>query len=282
MVLRTKSKFAVSLRYFTCSIAVAAAGTTLCAQEGPDTESDGPTILNRSPFIPPDWEPPQTNRSKSVPKKSSTGYEFRGVYQLGNEYRFLISTPRTHNGKWVALEAEYEDYEVRGYDPSSETLTLYYDSKEEELKLAKMDANPTPMAVSGQVRKATARAKDGPGPVRRTIRPTSRKASTSSSDSSAPPPPAWLKKLREEAAERRSQAGRSGGSGGPGGAPPAGIGPSGNPGSANPPPNYTPPSPPQELLDLDIPPPPTGLPPSPPPDVLQKIQDSLYNRNPGS
>jgi len=280
MVLQTYSKFAVWLRFLTCALVVATIGTSLYAQEEPEITSEGPTILNRSPFIPPDWEPPQSNRPKAVPKNSNTGYEFRGVYQLGNEYRFLVSTPRTHHGKWVSIDSEYDDYEVRGYDPSSETLTLFYNSKEEQLQLAKMDANPTPMAVSGQTRKATVKNTDGPRPTRRTIRPTSRANSNPGSGSSAPPPPAWLKKLREEAAERRSQAGGPGGV--PGGGPPSDISTMGDIGNKNAPPSYTPPSPPQELLDMDIPPPPTGLPPSPPPDVLQKIQDSLYNRNPGS
>lgn len=230
-----------------------------------------PTILERSPFLPPGWSPPQAAQAKPEPKQPVTGYEFRGVYQLGEAFRFLVSEPRSRNGRWVQLGEAYEDYEVRGYDVETETLTLFYNSKEEAIPLAKMDANPTPMAVSGQQAQPT--AAEPRRVVRRTVRPARSRPGGESGESAAPPPPAWLQELREEAAERRAQAG-----GGAPGVPPA-------PDNFNTQGNFErpegpPPELPQELLNIDIPPPP-GPPPEPPPHIKEMMLQSRVEGPPG-
>ena len=237
-----------------------------------------PSMLERSPFIPPGFAPPQSGRADATARSNTGGYEFRGVYQLGNDYRFLVSEPRSRSGNWVQVGGDYEKYEVRGYDPDTETLTLFFNNSENELKLAEVESNPTPLPVSGQVQAAPAQG-ETPTPVRRTIRPASR-TNPAAPGQTAPPPPAWLQKLREEAAAKRAQVE----AGLPGLGPGGGITPSGTsvPGiSAPPPPTEPPPTPPPDLTERDIPPPPTELPPPPPPEIWEKIQQSMNSRFPG-
>jgi hypothetical protein len=257
------------------TVAIAAAGfgiSTLPAQEvlGGSME---PSILERSPFIPPDFTPPGGARAAAAAQGSVGGYEFRGVYQIGGEYRFLVSEPRSRKGSWVQLGKAYDGYEVRKFDPGSDTLTLFFNNSEQQLQLAELDANPTPMPVSGQIKAATQPAQTPATPARRTIRPATRETTPSDAvtQPGSTPPPAWLKKLREEAAARRSQAMQS-----RSGAGTAGVRASGEPDfSPPPPPDSPPPTPPPNLSEIDIPPPPTELPPPPPPEVMERIQQTI-------
>lgn len=242
----------------------------LPAQELPGGPAE-PTILERSPFIPPDFTPPGGARAAAAAKASAGGYEFRGVYQIGGEYRFLVSEPRSRKGSWVKLGKAYDGYEVRNFDPTSDTLTLFFNNSEQQLQLAELDANPTPMPVSGQIKTAQRETQAPTTPPRRAIRPATRPTTTSATQSGSTPPPAWLKKLREEAATRRTQAmqGRGGGTD-------TSVKPSGEPGySPPPPPDSPPPTPPPNLSEIDIPPPPTELPPPPPPEVMDRIQQTI-------
>lgn len=252
------------------------AGSALVAQDASTEAADGPDIVARSPFIPPGFTPPQAGKA-SAGKAAAGGYEFRGVYQLGDEYRFLVSPPRSRNGNWVQVGKSYEDYEVRRYDAASETLTLFFNNSETQLTLAELESNPTPTPVSGQVQTPAtpgAAPNAAPQPVRRTIRPATRSGESSSS----PPPPAWLEKLREEAAARRAQAAQS--RFGAAGASGSGVNATGTPGGPGDspipaPPDMPPPTPPPNLSEIDIPPPPTTLPPPPPPEVMKQIQQSM-------
>ena len=239
-----------------------------------------PSILDRSPFLPPGFEPPRssTQRRTNQPQQRKN-YEFRGVYQLAGEYHFLVSEARSRDGDWVSLRNTKPevDFEIRDYDPQTQTLTLFANNKTEELTLASVEANPTPMPVTGQPKVST-QPKQGSDkkPVRRTIRPT-RRTQSGNSDGSPPPPPAWLQKLRERAAERRAAAAAQ--QGGSGGGTPGSVTNQGGPDGSNlPMPPGNPPTgkPPTPKPDFVPPPPPDNLEiPEPPPAVKQRILDSL-------
>ncbi len=176
-----------------------------CAAQDGSTE---PSLMQRSPFIPPNFTPGPGGSESSASNPTSPGsFELRGVYQLGQEYRFLVGPVQKGEGEWVELGKSYDGYEVRRYDSSSETLTLYYNNRETDITLSRLESNPTPMPVSGQVQPASPQVAPRPSApriTRRAIRPASR--STDSGSSAAPP---WLEKLREEAAARRAQAAQS-------------------------------------------------------------------------
>jgi hypothetical protein len=232
-----------------------------------------PTLLQNSPFIPPDFSPPQPNRTTRETRTTPNSFEFKGVYELGGQYRFLVKAAQASSGKWVEAGKSYDDFEVRGYDPESRTLTLFHNDQAEELALAQLEANPTPMPVSGQPAATAPAPSPGDGSARRVVQPPTRPSSRPSA-ADTPPPPAWLQKLRQEAAERR---GGSPALPGTGVANPA-VGPSGVGRNIPTPPTYAPPTPPPNLTAADIPPPPTGMPPEPPPEIMEQIRQSLSTR----
>jgi hypothetical protein len=262
---------------------VLAAGTIHALAQAPNEVAPrqaAASILDRSPFLPPGFEPPQssTQRRANQPQQRKN-YEFRGVYQLAGEYHFLVSEARSRDGDWVSLRNPKPevDFEIRDYDPQTQTLTLFANNKVEELTLASVEANPTPMPVTGQPRVSQKPEQDsGKKPVRRTIRPT-RRTQSGSNDGSPPPPPAWLQKLRERAAERRAAAATQ--QGGSAGNTPGSVTNQGGPGGSNlPKPPGNPPTgkPPTPKPDFIPPPPPENLEiPEPPPAVKQRILDSL-------
>jgi len=240
----------------------------LWGQSPGDTLPSSPTLLDRSPFLPPGWTPPEVRRQRKQPNTAVNGYEFRGMYKIGDEYRFLVSEPRSRSGSWVRVGESRDNFEVRRYDASSDTLVLFFNNKEQPIQMAEMESNPTPIPVSGQVQSPTRETKPKTTkPVRRTIRPASR--TTPTPTNSTPPPPAWLQKLREEAAERRAQ----NGSGNV--LPPSNVSAS----SLPPPPDGVPPTPPPDLSAIDIPPPPDTLPPAPPVEIQEQILDSINRRS---
>jgi hypothetical protein len=226
--------------------------------EGGDPIPSTPTILARSPFLPPDFIPPGNRKTGKEAQKNVGGYEFRGVYRIGDNYRFLVSEPRSRDGNWVEVGSAQENYEVRAFDATSETLTLFFNNAEHQLKLATLDANTTPLPVSGQIQPS----KTSNTPVRRTIRPPARNRTnptTPQAPTAVPPTPEWLTKLREEAAVQRARALEAGVQGGAPTEPPPAA-------PAGPPPPF-----PEELRNIEIPPPPTELPGAPPPELMQQI-----------
>ncbi len=168
-----------------------------------------PTLLDRSPFVPANFDPGSQNVSNPAAPTSSTGYEFRGVYQIGDRYWFLVSDPASQDGSWIELGKTSEDLLARSFDPETKSLVLVSNNTEHKLELASVEANPTPIPVKGLVKSVTRTPTKTPTPVRRTIRPTSSvtNGNTGNRDSqrTAAPPPAWLEKLRAEAAERRAR-----------------------------------------------------------------------------
>jgi hypothetical protein len=229
-----------------------------------------PSLLEKSPFLPPNFSPPENRASQRETKATSNTYEFKGVYEIGGSYRFLVKAAQASSGKWVESGKEYEEFAVRGFDPETRTLTLFHNQKEELLELAALEANPTPMPISGQPVTASPTT-TAERTERRVVRPSSR-PTTSRPGTNTPPPPAWLQKLRSEAAERRSDPG------GPSGGPTSGVNPTGSGSQIPAPPTYKPPTLPPSLTESDIPPPPTGLPPEPPPEIMEQIRQSLSTR----
>lgn len=227
------------------------------------------SIVKRSPFLPPDFEEPSNQKKDSRNSQSSrrnVSYEFRGVYQLGGEYRFLISERRKRNGDWLAMGQNESGVVVKNYDPNTQTLTFEQGGKTETVTLQQLTSDSSPMPVSGQpdIKKKDS---DSSKSNRRIVRPSNSKDKENGNRRSPPPPPKWLKELRE----RRNNSGGSSGNNSEGN-PNSGVNASGTPDfTPGPPPDFEPPPPPPDLPD-DIPDPPSEPPPEPPPEIMEQIK----------
>ncbi len=201
-----------SLKFlFKCMPAVGCGGIFCTLLMGSSLQAqEAPTIVKRSPFVPTNFNPGIGGAATNPSQAAAAGYEFRGVYQIGDRYWFLVSEPKSRDGSWIELGSNAENVEARRYDPESKSLTVFSNNTELTLQLADIEANPKPIPVQGLVKPTTRTPTATPTPVRRTIRPTTGTATTvqpKSPQKNTAPPPAWLEKLRSEAAERRAQAG---------------------------------------------------------------------------
>ena len=201
-------------------------------------------LAERSPFLPSDFSPPEERRTapqRQNQEALSNRYEFRGVYQLDGEYRFLISEKRSRDGKWVAENDPNAPYLVQSYDPKSHAITLNHENQSDQLTMERLSPTPEVMAISGA---PVAVAEDAEQATR------SRRPRTAPSPRRAPPPPPqWLIERRQQQQQEREARGESSmpPSGPPPGAPPSGRPPTLPPDFIpNPPPNLQPPPPPGE------------------------------------
>jgi hypothetical protein len=145
------------------------------AGSGPEEVS----IIQRSPFIPSNFNPPETRKPAAVASRNRPGtqYEFRGLYELGGEYRLLISEARSRSGSWLSVGQEEGDITILEYDPQSETAIVLIGDERQEIQLAQMEANPTPVAVASApgVTRGNQRQTVTPGVARRRITPVNQR-----------------------------------------------------------------------------------------------------------
>lgn len=175
-------------------------------------------LAERSPFLPPGFVPPEERTQAAPPPAGTQGplsrrFEFRGVYELAGEYRFLITDRRTREGKWVPLNDSSAPFHVRSFDLANNSIVLNHEGQTETIELERLGANSTPMPVAGApsptaTRPPVATAQPGQPraaqPPERTRRPTVRPAGAAGT-ASPPPPPQWLQERREAAARARAQ-----------------------------------------------------------------------------
>lgn len=203
----------------------------------PLTAERAATLLDRSPFIPSTFSPPQPPQPpvRPTPPQQQQEFEFRGIYQINGNYRFLISEARSRSGRWLQLGAKEDNIEVRAFNADNDLLTIAVNGDVREIKLASTESNPAPQPVASVSPQPTARTAAGPAPgtarpqqrrpaptatstdatpqptqqpVRRTIRPSTHRPGADAVQDTVgeTPTPEWLQELRQRAAERRQAA----------------------------------------------------------------------------
>lgn len=152
-------------------------------------------LLERSPFLPDDFNPDaRANARQDAADQNPLGQrvEFRGFYLINGEYRFLIKEKDKPAGRWVRMDDPAADFIVSEFDPVAKSVRLRHGEQEAMIDLVRLDANPTPMAVSGQ-------PPPGPAPDSTQVASSTRPSgggegsrSTNVRRRTPPPPPQWL------------------------------------------------------------------------------------------
>lgn len=155
--------------------------------DGQEAASGAPTLITKSPFLPPGFQPPgQPGRPVEPPPKQAT-YEFRGVYELGGTYYFNLYNKSENKGSWIAgLDGGNESLEIVDFDPEGNELVINVAG--EELNLSLIQTSDKPMPVAGAkptttgrtVRQATTSSNRNTPVRRRVIRPASRRGDSPS------------------------------------------------------------------------------------------------------
>lgn len=101
-----------------------------------------PSLIERSPFLPPDFQPPTTARRAPAAKQSPASLErfiqFRGTYELDGQRFFNIYDSRAKLGKWVAFNDASATYHVTHYDPANQSVEVAVEGQSLQLAMAKM------------------------------------------------------------------------------------------------------------------------------------------------
>ena len=152
----------------------------------PETGGTVPSILRRSPFLPPGFQPPGGSQVSSEIPVSSGQFEFHGVFQIGGVYHFNLYNKRDNKGTWVIRNETVEGLpRIIRYEPEEDLLTVEVAGEPVALQLIQTSDQPVPLAAGAAPQQVTTSAGTTAAPRqtpprRRVIRPTSRTTSTSS------------------------------------------------------------------------------------------------------
>jgi hypothetical protein len=148
----------------------------------------GPSIVEKSPFLPPNFQPPGGSGSTAAAQAASSGeYEFRGVYMLQGEYHFNLYNKREQKGTWVSEDEIKEDApKVVRYSREDDEIII--DLGGRQLTLGMVSTSDKVLPVQTAKAPVVRQPSTSPGstssrtpqtPVRRrVIRPTTRTTST--------------------------------------------------------------------------------------------------------
>lgn len=154
---------------------------------GQESAPGAPTLVTKSPFLPPGFQPPGQPGQAAEPPPKQAAYEFRGVYQLGGTYYFNLYNKSEKKGSWIAgLDGGNETLDIVDFDPEGNELVIHVAGEELNLNLIETSDKPMPLAnaraaskSSRTVKQATA-SKRRNAVRRRVIRPSSRNRNTPS------------------------------------------------------------------------------------------------------
>jgi len=144
-----------------------------------EASGDTPSILEKSPFLPPDFQPPGRPGQATPEKKGSGQLEFRGVYELGGIYHYNLYDAKEKKGYWVTeATAADKGFDIVEFDPEKYSLVLMVDGEPTDLSL--VETSNQPMQIQGMkstspaVKRGTPTTQPSQRARRRVIRPTSR------------------------------------------------------------------------------------------------------------
>jgi hypothetical protein len=150
------------------------------------------SIVGDSPFIPPDFNPPNPNTTVRPSPQQAAQYSYRGVYQLGETLFFNIFNVAENKSQWIREDtADGSDIRVMGYDLEGDELEVEISGQLLNLSMVKPSNQPIPVQTQTPQRPAAASppvptravvnastATDERPVRRRVIRPTTRPATT--------------------------------------------------------------------------------------------------------
>lgn len=151
--------------------------------------ADGPSIIDKSPFLPPNFQPPGSGGSAAAAQAATSGeYEFRGVYMLQGQYHFNLYNKREQKGTWVS-EGEIKEDAPRIVRYSREDDEVVIDLGGRQLTLGMVSTSDKVLPVQTARAPTTVRtpsssvttSRTSQAPVRRrVIRPTTRTSTSTS------------------------------------------------------------------------------------------------------
>lgn len=112
-------------------------------------EAVAPSIVEKSPFLPPGFQPPGGAASPTAAPAQASQFEFRGVYQLEGQYFFNLYNTRDRKGSWVSkLQSGEETPKIIEFDLDNDVLVVDSSGQRLSLNLVETSNNPMPLSVN--------------------------------------------------------------------------------------------------------------------------------------
>lgn len=139
------------------------------------------SLLEKSPFLPPDFNPDRSQSPSRTADQSSPVerlLDFKGWYEIGGQPRILVSQKRRTDGGWMTVGETRNDIEVLDFDRDQERVRVRFQGNEGWLAMATLESNPsgstpaqaaTPTSGARPTTATTARGRVSPVPQRRVV-----------------------------------------------------------------------------------------------------------------
>jgi hypothetical protein len=122
------------------TLATALAGFSSSASAALDS------VINDSPFIPPNWQPPQARPQMSQLPAVPYTLELHGYSQVGNNVMFSLYDVRNRTSFWVTQnDPQHPDIQIVAYDLPNSTVEINDRGRDVQLEL--QPPSTQPMAV---------------------------------------------------------------------------------------------------------------------------------------
>lgn len=149
----------------------------LAATSAGNGSPEAPTLVTDSPFLPPGFEPPGQPGWAPERPEAPGEYEFRGVYQLNNQFYFHLYNVREQSGQWITSESGPDaNLQILGFNPESNRLSIRADSRTLDLALVSTSNQPLPIRTASAKTEPAAREPASRSATRPNVRrPTRRR-----------------------------------------------------------------------------------------------------------
>ncbi|MEM8867279.1 MAG: hypothetical protein AAGC73_03335 [Verrucomicrobiota bacterium] len=121
----------------------------LLANAGLQAESSD--LNSNSPFLPPGHGEKAPAPAKPKPVTNgpiSRQVEFRGIIQIGNNYKFSLFNKNEQKSYWFRKDQVIEGIRVQSFDADSMTVTVNMGGRSERITLLSATDSPIPVATS--------------------------------------------------------------------------------------------------------------------------------------
>ena len=109
----------------------------------------GASIVEHSPFLPPNFNPPGSAGSQEGTATTPSQYQFKGVYQLGEKYFFHIYDKRSQRGSWMSRDSINEGYpRIIQFKESDDLLVVEMDGEQIQLNMIRGSNKPISLSNS--------------------------------------------------------------------------------------------------------------------------------------
>jgi hypothetical protein len=107
------------------------------------------SLIESSPFIPPDFNPPSANVPARTPRQQEAAYSYQGVYQIGDTFFFNILNRSEDKGEWVRSDVEsVSGIQVVGFDLEANEIEIEVDGLPISLSMVEPSDTPIPVQTA--------------------------------------------------------------------------------------------------------------------------------------